>query len=125
MLLQLSDRGPDSAGVAIYRDPAPSGSSTPSWRRRPDLIVGSTTYGRIWADARAYGLSPDRSAPSSDNWRCHCESETFIASLWVICPLRSSGKRSSPTRHASSASSRTNRMPSCTAASPAAAIARS
>jgi glutamate synthase domain-containing protein 1 len=27
MLLQLSDRGPDSAGVAIYRDPAPNGSS--------------------------------------------------------------------------------------------------
>ena len=27
MLAQMSDRGPDSAGVAIYRDPAPSGSS--------------------------------------------------------------------------------------------------
>jgi glutamate synthase domain-containing protein 1 len=27
MLLQLSDRGPDSAGVAIYRDPAPLGAS--------------------------------------------------------------------------------------------------
>jgi methylamine---glutamate N-methyltransferase subunit A len=27
MLLQLSDRGPDSAGVAIYREPAPIGSS--------------------------------------------------------------------------------------------------
>ena len=27
MLLQLGDRGPDSAGVAIYRDPAPFGSS--------------------------------------------------------------------------------------------------
>jgi methylamine---glutamate N-methyltransferase subunit A len=27
MLLQLGDRGPDSAGVAIYRDPAPAGSS--------------------------------------------------------------------------------------------------
>jgi methylamine---glutamate N-methyltransferase subunit A len=27
MLLQLGDRGPDSAGVAVYRDPAPSGSS--------------------------------------------------------------------------------------------------
>ena len=26
MLLQLGDRGPDSAGVAIYRTPAPSGS---------------------------------------------------------------------------------------------------
>jgi len=27
MLLQLSDRGPDSAGIAVYRDPAPSGSA--------------------------------------------------------------------------------------------------
>jgi methylamine---glutamate N-methyltransferase subunit A len=27
MLLQLSDRGPDSAGVAFYRDPAPTGAS--------------------------------------------------------------------------------------------------
>jgi glutamate synthase domain-containing protein 1 len=27
MLLQLSDRGPDSAGVAFYREPAPPGSS--------------------------------------------------------------------------------------------------
>src|SRR5206468_3436517 len=27
MLAQLSDRGPDSAGVAVYRDPAPLGSS--------------------------------------------------------------------------------------------------
>jgi methylamine---glutamate N-methyltransferase subunit A len=27
MLMQLSDRGPDSAGVAVYRDPAPSGCS--------------------------------------------------------------------------------------------------
>ena len=27
MLLQLSDRGPDSAGVAFYRDPAPPGRS--------------------------------------------------------------------------------------------------
>ncbi|MBA3332316.1 MAG: glutamine amidotransferase family protein [Actinobacteria bacterium] len=27
MLVQMNDRGPDSAGVAIYRDPAPPGSS--------------------------------------------------------------------------------------------------
>ena len=27
MLVQMSDRGPDSAGVAVYRDPAPAGSS--------------------------------------------------------------------------------------------------
>src|SRR6516162_9263883 len=25
MLVQLSDRGPDSAGIAVYRDPAPDG----------------------------------------------------------------------------------------------------
>src|SRR3972149_2520860 len=27
MLRQMGSRGPDSAGVAVYRDPAPSGSS--------------------------------------------------------------------------------------------------
>ena len=27
MLAQMSDRGPDSAGVAVYRDPAPDGWS--------------------------------------------------------------------------------------------------
>ncbi len=27
MLAQMTNRGPDSAGVAVYRDPAPSGSS--------------------------------------------------------------------------------------------------
>jgi methylamine---glutamate N-methyltransferase subunit A len=27
MLVQMSDRGPDSAGVAVYRDPVPSGAS--------------------------------------------------------------------------------------------------
>ncbi len=40
MLSQLADRGPDSAGVALYRDPAPAGASkvslfspqaTPAW----------------------------------------------------------------------------------------------
>src|SRR3954452_15407025 len=27
MLSQLNDRGPDSCGVAVYRDPAPTGAS--------------------------------------------------------------------------------------------------
>src|SRR5712691_4635994 len=27
MLVQMDDRGPDSAGVAVYRDPAPAGYS--------------------------------------------------------------------------------------------------
>ncbi len=44
MLLQLSDRGPDSAGVAFYREPAPSGSSKVS-------LFGPPGYD--WASVRA------------------------------------------------------------------------
>jgi glutamate synthase domain-containing protein 1 len=44
MLLQLSDRGPDSAGVAIYRDPAPAGSSKVS--------LFSADRGRDWGAVR-------------------------------------------------------------------------
>ncbi len=28
MLTQMGDRGPDSAGVAVYRDPAPPGAAS-------------------------------------------------------------------------------------------------
>ena len=46
MLEQMSDRGPDSAGVAVYRDPAPYGSSK--------LTLFSADPGEPWADvARA------------------------------------------------------------------------
>ena len=50
MLVQMSDRGPDSAGVAFYRDPAPSGSSKVSlhspdprqdWGRVRDGLAGA------------------------------------------------------------------------------------
>ena len=50
MLVQMSDRGPDSAGVAFYRDPAPSGSSKVSlhsvdprqdWGRVCDGLAGA------------------------------------------------------------------------------------
>jgi amidophosphoribosyltransferase len=46
MLVQLAERGPDSAGVAMYRDPAPDGATkvslldvtgAPAW----DLVAGS------------------------------------------------------------------------------------
>lgn len=40
MLVQLSDRGPDSAGVAVYRDPAPAG-----WRK---LVLHSDDPGYDW-----------------------------------------------------------------------------
>jgi glutamate synthase domain-containing protein 1 len=50
MLEQLSDRGPDSAGVAFYRDPAPAGwckvslhspSATPDWEGLGAELVAS------------------------------------------------------------------------------------
>ena len=60
MLEQLSDRGPDSAGVAFYRDPAPPGwckvslalaSATPDWEAvRAELEV---EFGEASAPQRA------------------------------------------------------------------------
>jgi methylamine---glutamate N-methyltransferase subunit A len=42
MLVELSDRGPDSAGVALYRDPAPSGFTKVSLHSaNPDYDWGS------------------------------------------------------------------------------------
>ena len=44
MLVQMSSRGPDSAGVAVYRDPAPSGSSK--------LTLYSAEAGERWEAVR-------------------------------------------------------------------------
>jgi glutamate synthase domain-containing protein 1 len=41
MLVQMNDRGPDSAGVALYREPAPTGSSK--------LTLYSTDEGFDWS----------------------------------------------------------------------------
>ena len=45
MLVQMSSRGPDSAGVAVYRDPAPSGSSK--------LTLYSADLAERWGAVRA------------------------------------------------------------------------
>jgi glutamate synthase domain-containing protein 1 len=45
MLVQLNDRGPDSAGVAVYRDPAPTGSSK--------LTLQHPDEGYAWDQLRA------------------------------------------------------------------------
>ena len=42
MLGQLSDRGPDSAGVAFYRDPAPDGCARSRCTRPPPTLAGTT-----------------------------------------------------------------------------------
>ncbi len=55
MLVQMGDRGPDSAGIAVYRDPAPSGSSKVSlFSEDPDEDWGALGQ----ALAQAFGGSP-------------------------------------------------------------------
>jgi glutamate synthase domain-containing protein 1 len=50
MLIQMQDRGPDSAGVALYRDPAPHGwiklsvttpDATPDWKALTDQLAAA------------------------------------------------------------------------------------
>jgi len=62
MLAQMSDRGPDSAGVAVYRDPAPAGSSK--------LTLFSADPLEDWeavaaALGQAFGGTPDVSVRAS------------------------------------------------------------
>jgi methylamine---glutamate N-methyltransferase subunit A len=56
MLTQLSDRGPDSAGVAFYRDPAPEGWSKVSLHSpaaEPEWDALSHELGEVFDDASA------------------------------------------------------------------------
>jgi glutamate synthase domain-containing protein 1 len=62
MLAQMSDRGPDSAGVAVYRDPAPVGASKLtlfSANRREDWAALGTEL------ADVFGGSPELRVRSS------------------------------------------------------------
>ena len=62
--LQLSDRGPDSAGVAVYRDPAPSGSSKVSLFS-PDPAQDWGAAALPWTRLSGPG-SRSRAAPRGD-----------------------------------------------------------
>jgi glutamate synthase domain-containing protein 1 len=79
MLTQMSDRGPDSAGVAVYRDPAPPGSSK--------LTLFSADPLQDW-DAlahelgQAFGGSPEPSVRSSHAVLV-VEEEAEDAEAWV------------------------------------------
>jgi methylamine---glutamate N-methyltransferase subunit A len=78
MLAQMSDRGPDSAGVAFYRDPAPAGASKVSlYSPDPALDWGRVRDGL----AREFGGDPvaevrashavfvvDADAPTAQSW---------------------------------------------------------
>ena len=62
MLEQMGDRGPDSAGVAVYRDPAPSGSSKLTLFSADELYDWDGLAGEL---RNAFGGSPDPDVRSS------------------------------------------------------------
>jgi methylamine---glutamate N-methyltransferase subunit A len=79
MLSQMSDRGPDSAGVAVYRDPVPSGSSkltlfSPDQREDWDTLANAL--------GQAFGGVPEAHARSS-HAVVVVEAEAAEAEEWV------------------------------------------
>jgi glutamate synthase domain-containing protein 1 len=79
MLAQMSDRGPDSAGVAVYRDAAPTGSSK--------LTLYSADRSEDWAGLagelrEAFGGSPTPNVRSSHAVLV-VEAEADEAQEWV------------------------------------------
>ena len=91
MLAQMSDRGPDSAGVAVYRDPAPSGSSkltlfSPDPLQDWDAVAAELDQafgGSPEPDTRASHavLVVDADAPDAEAWvrRVHPELRVMSA----------------------------------------------
>jgi methylamine---glutamate N-methyltransferase subunit A len=78
MLAQMNDRGPDSAGVAVYRDPAPAGSSKLTLFSPDPLEDWSALAGELGARFGSAGEPEVRSshavivvaaeAPEAESW---------------------------------------------------------
>jgi glutamate synthase domain-containing protein 1 len=79
MLAQMNDRGPDSAGVAVYRDPAPSGSSK--------LTLYSADPTENWAELAAQLRAAFGGSPEPDRRASHAvlvvEADAAEAEAWV------------------------------------------
>jgi methylamine---glutamate N-methyltransferase subunit A len=90
MLEQLSDRGPDSAGVAFYGDPAPPGSckvslhsasATPDWEAvRVELEVefGDASPPQIRATHAVFTIAAE--ADDAQAWLAECHPELTLMS---------------------------------------------
>ena len=74
MLAQMNDRGPDSAGVAVYRDPAPPGSSK--------LTLYSADPREDW-NALAADLGASAPVPRASHAVMVVETEPAEAEAWV------------------------------------------
>ena len=79
MLAQMDDRGPDSAGVAVYRDPAPPGSS------KLTLYCADPAF--TWESVRAGLAETFGGAEITDTRAKHCvlvvDGEAAEAEAWV------------------------------------------
>jgi glutamate synthase domain-containing protein 1 len=79
MLAQMNDRGPDSAGVAVYRDPAPAGSSKLTLFSADPLQDWEALAAEL---GNAFGGSPEPSVRSS-HAVLGVEAEAPEAEAWV------------------------------------------
>ena len=79
MLSQLSDRGPDSAGIAVYRNPAPLGSSKLTLYSA-DALVDWTSLCRELA--QVFGGEPEPNVRAS-HAAVVVEAEAAEAEAWV------------------------------------------
>ncbi len=79
MLTQMSDRGPDSAGVAVYRDPAPPGSSKLTFQSADPL----QDWDAVGADlGNVFGGTPEASV-RSNHAVVVVEAEASETEAWV------------------------------------------
>jgi methylamine---glutamate N-methyltransferase subunit A len=79
MLAQMGDRGPDSAGIAIYRDPAPTGMSKLTLFSADPLEDWDALRAEL---ANAFGGSPEASVRSS-HAVVLVDAEAAEAEAWV------------------------------------------
>ena len=79
MLAQMNDRGPDSAGVAVYRDPAPAGSSKLTLFSAAPLQDWEALAAEL---SNAFGGSPEPSVRSSHAVLI-VEAEASEAEAWI------------------------------------------
>jgi methylamine---glutamate N-methyltransferase subunit A len=79
MLRQMSDRGPDSAGVAVYRNPAPSGSSKLTLQSADALQDWNALAGEL---EKVFGGATDPSM-RGNHAVIVVEAETGEAEVWI------------------------------------------
>jgi methylamine---glutamate N-methyltransferase subunit A len=79
LLAQMNDRGPDSAGVAVYRDPAPSGSSKLTLYSADELQDWDALADEL---GKTFGGSPEPSVRAS-HAAFVLEAEAGEAEAWI------------------------------------------